>query len=287
MHILITGANGYLGQAVLTHLREHLPSAQLSGLVRDPQKAAALRAQDVELRVGDYGDIPSLERAMRGMERVLLISGGEADDALQQHCNVIDAAKRAGVAGLAYTGRSLKDPHTLANTLMRRHFQTEDYLRASGLAFVLFRNALYLDVIPGFVGQQVLETGIQLPAGQGQVAFALRSEMGEAIAKVLAQPVWNQPLYTLTGAEAVGFQDVATALSALSGRSVTYTPLALSTYVERMQAQGLPPALIQKLAGFLEDISQGQEATVSPDLATLLGRPPASLQQGLQQLYAL
>ena len=110
---------------------------------------------------------------MNSVYKVLLISGGDADNGLQQHQNVVDAAKKAGVKCIAYTGRSLKDRSTLVNVLMNRHFLTEDYIKASGLSYVLFRNVLYMDVLPQFVGgDKVFDTGTHLPAGDGKVAYA-------------------------------------------------------------------------------------------------------------------
>jgi NAD(P)H dehydrogenase (quinone) len=287
MNILITGASGHLGTAVIAHLLELMPTENIVGLVRNPQKGEPLQAQGLETRLGDYDDTDSLARAMQGIDKVLLISGGETENALQQHCNVVDAAQKAGVSGIAYTGRSLKDPQNLANRLMIRHFQTEAYIQASGLKYVLFRNALYLDVIPGFVGKQVFERGIQLPAGEGKVAFALRSEMGKAIARVLAQTDCDNRTYTFTGNEACSFKDVAAALSRLSERQVAYTPLESAEYTIRMKSLGLPEGLIQKLCGFLEDIQNSQEDTVSSDLAEVLGYTPTALEAGLKQLYAL
>lgn len=221
--ILITGATGQLGSAVNQHLLTKIPASQIAAFVRDAGKATGLQEKGVSIRVGTYDDTVALDSAMQGIEKVLLISGGDADNALQQHQNVVDAAKKAGVKCIAYTGRSLKDPSTLVNKLMNRHFQTEDYIKESGLNYALFRNILYMDVLPLFVGKQVFDTGIHLPAGDGKVSFALRGEMGEAIAKVLLDSDCDNQTYNFTGSETYSFEDVANALSELSGKEVKYS----------------------------------------------------------------
>ena len=283
--ILVTGATGHLGTAVLHTLLQKAPASQLAALVRDEQKAAALHAQGVSLRVGSYGDVAALDRAMQGIEQVLLISGGGEDEALQEHRNVVDAARRAGVRCLAYTSRALKDPGTLANQLMVRHFQTEAYIEASGLAHVIFRNILYMDVLPIFTGPHVLQTGINLPAGAGKVSFALRRDMGEAIANVLLARNFHSRTYHFTGAAAYSFADVATALTEASGQPVAYTPMEAAAFAAGMRQRGVPEVAIERTLGFLTDIKNGQESTVSPDLAAALGRPPTSLAEGVKQLY--
>lgn len=285
--ILITGATGHLGSAVLERLLQITATGQVAGLVRDEAKATDLKARGVQIRVGDYNDPASLDRVMQGISKVLLVSGGADDNGLQQHCNVVDAAKKAGVGCLAYTSRALKDPATLVNDLMVRHFQTEDYIRASGLPYIMFRNILYLDTLPQFVGPQVFEQGIQLPAGQGQVAFALRQEMGEAIANVLADSRCDNRIFTFTGGVAWSFADVAAALSELSGKPVPYTPIEQHAFEARLQAQGLPDVVVQRITGFLIDIKHGQEETISSDLADVLGRPPTPLKEGLKAMYKL
>ena len=285
---LITGATGHIGSVVIQQLLTKTAAGQIAGLARDPAKAADLQAQGVDIRPGDYGDPASLDRAMRGIDQVLLVSGGGGGDALQEHYNVVDAAKRAGVRCIAYTGRALQDPATLANQLMVRHFQTEDYIKASGLEYVLFRNILYMDTLPLYVGgPQVFETGIHLPAGGGRASFALRHDMGEAIANVLAEGDCANRTYTFTNVETYSFTDVAAALSELSGQDVRYTPIDDATFAAQMKARGVPEARTQFILNFLIDIRNGQESEVSPELAQALGRPPASLKAGLKTLFKL
>jgi NAD(P)H dehydrogenase (quinone) len=285
--ILVTGATGHLGTAVLQTLLQKTPANQLAALVRDEAKATALQAQGVSIRVGTYGDVAALDRAMQGIEQVLLISGGGEDEALQEHQNVVDAARRAGVRCLAYTSRALKEPDTLVNKLMVRHFQTEEYIKASGLPYIIFRNILYMDVLPLFTGPHVLETGINLPAGQGKVSFALRSDMGEAIANVLLEREFTSRTYHFTGAEAYSFADVAAALTEAFGKNVAYTPVENAAFAAGMRQRGVPELAIERTIGFMTDIRHGQESEVSPDLTTALGRQPTSLLEGVKQLYKL
>ncbi len=284
--ILVTGATGQLGTAVITNLLKKTSASQIAALVRDETKAAALKEQGVDIRVGSYDDPASLDKAMQGIEKVLLIAGTDEEKRLRQHQNVLDAAKKAGVQCIAYTSRALKDRTTLVNKLMEGHFQTEDYIKECGLEYIIFRNILYMDTIPQFVGGgKVFETGINLPTGQGRVPFALRSEMGEAIAHALLEKGISNRIYTLTGSESYSFDDVAATLADLSGKKVNYTPADRSVFAAQMKDRGTPELMVQRVVGFLTDIKNGQEADVSPDLEHLLRRKPASLKQGLKVLF--
>ncbi|MEZ0543093.1 SDR family oxidoreductase [Fibrella arboris] len=285
--LLITGATGQLGSTVIEFLHKKLPPTQLAAFVRDEQKASHLAERGVSVRLGTYDDPTSLDRAMQGIDTVLLIAGTDEDNRLRQHQHVVDAAKKAGVQRIAYTSRALKDRRTLANQLMEGHFQTEEYIKASGLGYTLFRNILYLDTIPLFVGPAVFDTGIRLPAGQGRVSFALRSEMGEAMANALLEPGTGNTSYELTGNASYSFGDVAATLTNLSGRDVRYTDTPAATFAEQMKQRGVPEFRVQRMIGFMTDIKNGQEDAISPDLENLLGRKPASLTEGLKELFKL
>ena len=286
--ILVTGATGQLGTTVIQTLLKKTSADQIAGLARSAEKAASLRDQGVDIRIGDYDDTDALEQAMQGVDKVLLIASNDEDKRVQQHQNVIEAAKKAGVGCIAYTSRTLKDPSTLENKLMEGHFKTEADIKASGLNYTIFRNVLYMDAVPQFVGgEKVFETGINFPTGDGKVPFALRSEMGEAIAHELVENDCTNQTYNLTGRESYSFGDVAAVLTKLSGKEVKYNPIQREAFAAGLKERGLPDVMAQRVVGFLVDIGNGQEDEVSPDMENLLGRKPTGLEQGLKTLFEL
>jgi NAD(P)H dehydrogenase (quinone) len=285
--ILITGATGQLGRTVINQLLEKSPANQVAALVRDENKAADLKGKGVHIRVGNYDDLDSLDRAMQGVTKVLLIAGTDEQKRLQQHKNVMDAAKKAGVRCVVFTSRTLKDKTTLVNRLMDSYFDTEDYLKGSGLDYAIVRNVLYMDTLPQFMGGNVFETGINLPAGEATVPFALRSEMGEGIANILLAGDCQNRTYNFTASEAWSFTDIAAMLTKLSGKAVTYKPVENADFVAGLKQRGLPDLVAERIAGFITDIKNGQESAVSTDLEHALGRKPASLENGLKKLFNL
>nr|WKN37248.1 SDR family oxidoreductase [Tunicatimonas sp. TK19036] len=287
MQILVTGATGELGSSVLKILSKKLPANQIAVLTRKEEKRMKLEDSGFQAFLGDYDNVSALENAMRNVDTVLLISAGDQGNRMQQHKNVIDSAKKMGVKCIAYTSRSLRERATLENQLMLEHFETEDYIQESGLDYTIFRNALYMDVIPIFVGKKVFETGIYQPAGDGKVAFALREEMGEAIANVLLTEKCQNKIYTFTGSEAYSFYDIANALSELSNKKVKYTPVAVPAFKEMMMPTGLPENMVKKIIDFNTDIKNNQEAEITHELEEKLGRKPTSLKDGLKDLFEL
>ena len=287
MKILVTGAAGQMGSTVIETLLKHISAQQISVLTRKEEKRLAFEKQGFNAFLGDYADVVALENAMSGVDTVLLISSGDQGDRMQEHKNVVDAAIKCGVKNMAYTSRSLRDRTTLNNQLMTEHFLTEDYIKQSGLKYIFFQNALYMDVIPQFVGQNVFETGIFQPAGDGKVAYALRSEQSEAMANVLLNEKFENQTYRFTGDAAYSFYDIADALSVLSGKTVKYNAVEVAQYEAMMSQRGLPPFLIKKIVSFVLDIKDGQESMITNDLENKLGRKPVSLKEGLKSLFQL
>lgn len=96
--ILVTGATGHLGTATIDNLlKKNAPASRVAALVRDVKKAAPLQAKGVALKTGDYFDVESLKKAFQGVDTLVFISSGELANRVQQHRNVVDAAKAAGV----------------------------------------------------------------------------------------------------------------------------------------------------------------------------------------------
>lgn len=93
--ILITGANGRPGSAVVHEFVRR--GETVRALVRDA--ARALAAPGVEVVVGDMLEPETLSEALRGVDRVLMISSA-GPLMLETQCTFIDAAKRAGVQHL-------------------------------------------------------------------------------------------------------------------------------------------------------------------------------------------
>jgi len=285
--ILVTGATGILGSSVIDTLLKKIPTSQINIITRKEEKRAEFQAKGFNAYLGDYNDIIALKKAMENVDTVLLISSGDQGDRMQEHKNVIDTAKKCGVKNIAYTSRALQNRATLVNKLMLEHFETEDYIKESGLNYILFRNALYMDVVPLFVGKQVFDTGIFMPAGNGKVAYALRQEQGEAMANVLLNERFENQTYKFTGSEAYSFYDVATALTELSGKEVEYTAIEIPEFENLMKQKGLSEGMIKKIADFNLDIKNGQEAEITNELEIMLGHKPTSLKEELKIVFNL
>lgn len=285
--ILVTGATGQLGGIVVENLLKTTPASEIAVLVRDENKATDLKAKGVEIRVGSYTDKASLTTALQGIEKVLLISSNDFNDRIGQHKNVIDAAKNAGVKHIFYTGVTMKDIETSPlKPLLADHFQTEDYIKESGLTYTFLQNSLYFEVIPMFVGAGVLETGIFFPAGEGKVAFASRQDLGEATATILSTEGHENKTYNLTGSQAYSFAEIAEELSNLTGKTIAYTSPEPAAFEGMLKQFGLPEGIILMSVLFAAGMKNDDFSSPSGALEQFLGRKTTDLKTFLHASYA-
>lgn len=285
--ILVTGATGQLGGIVVENLLKNTPANEIAVLVRDENKAADLKAKGVGIRVGTYFDEASLAKALQGIDKLLLISSNDFNDRIGQHKNVVDAAKNAGVKHIFYTGVTMKDIETSPlKPLLADHYQTEDYIKASGLTYTFLQNSLYFEVVPMFVGAGVLETGIFFPAGDGKVAFAARQDLGEATATILSTEGHENKTYNLTGSEAYSFAEIAEELSSLTGKTVAYTSPEPAAFEGMLKQFGLPEGIVVMSVLFAAGMKNNDFSSPSDTLEQFLGRKTTDLKTFLHATYA-
>jgi NAD(P)H dehydrogenase (quinone) len=283
--ILVTGATGNLGQNVVKQLKQHLALNQFAVLARSVEKAQQYLNQGIKVIYGDFDQPQTLRDAFQGIDKLLLISTME-QNRFEQHKNVIDAAKHTGVKHIFYTGLSIQNIETSAvKDLMISHFQTEDYLKNSGLTYTFLRNTMYAEAIPQIIGEQAVSTGLALLAGDGKVPYATRAELGEAAANALIQDGHENQTYELVGSHSYSYQDIADLLSEQTRQNVKYQALDDSSYQALLQNIGLPDFLIYLTHGTVKDIQQHQYEVESTDLETLLGRKTATLESYLATVY--
>ena len=286
--ILVTGATGHLGNIVVENLLKKVSAGQISILVRDESKAQALKAKGVTVNIGSYQDIHSLNNAMKGIDKVLLISSSDFNDRIGQHKNVVDAVKQAGVKHILYTGVTLKDiAASPLQPLLQDHFQTEDYIKESGLSFTFLQNSLYAEVIPMFVGEDVLKTGIFFPAGEGKVPFAVRKDLGEAIAIILAGEGHENKTYHLTASKTYSFADIAAELTTLSGKKVNYTSPEDDAFEDMLKQFGLPEEIVLMSVLFAKGIKNNDFNMADGTLESILGREQTDLRIFLKEAFNL
>jgi NAD(P)H dehydrogenase (quinone) len=278
MSIIVTGATGNLGRHVVEQLLEKVPAEQITAVVRNAEKAADFAERGVRIALADYNAPASFDGLFSAGDKVLLVSGNEFDKGrVQQHKVVIDAAKAAGVALLAYTSA----PGTLTAALADDHRGTEELLLDSGLPYTLLRNGWYHENYTENLAPVLEHNAVVAAAGEGRVSSAARADYAAAAVAVLTGEGHENKTYELGGDTAWGFAEYAAELSRQTGKEITYNPVSTEVLTGILTGAGLPEPLAQTLAGVDASIEKGELVVSTGDLSRLTGRPTTPFSEAI------
>lgn len=273
--IVVTGATGQLGRLVIAALLKKTTASNLVAAVRNVEKAKDLAALGVQVRHADYTQPATWDAALKGADKVLLISSSEIGQRAQQHRNVIDAAKRAGVKLLAYTSVLHADTSPLG--LATEHRDTEAMIRASGVPFTLLRNGWYTENYMASVPSALAHGAVYGCAGDGRISSASRADYAEAAATVLTSGTQAGKIYELAGDSAYTLTQLAAEISRRSGKSIKYENLPEVEYKNLLVKVGLPEVVADLLADSDMGASKGALFDGGHQLSKLIGRPTTAL----------
>jgi NAD(P)H dehydrogenase (quinone) len=275
MSIVVTGATGHLGVLVVDELLAKVPADSIVAVARSAEKAAPLAARGVNVHVADYDQPETLAGAFKAGDVVLLISGSEPGRRVPQHNAVIDAAKAAGVARIAYT--SVLGGPAADFTLADEHKTTEQAILDSGLTYTFLRNGWYTENYTAQIPVQ-LEHGVVGSAGDGRVGSAARADYAAAAAVVLAEEGHDNKAYELSGDTAWTLAEYAAELSRLAGKDVAYNDVPAEVLKQILVGARVPEVFVDILVDVdVRGISRGLLEGGSGDLSRLIGRPTTPL----------
>jgi uncharacterized protein YbjT (DUF2867 family) len=267
--IAVTGATGYVGGATAELLAAR--GAPLRLVVRDPARAPDLGA---EVRAASsYGAGEEMRAALDGAATLFLVPAEESLDRVDQHRTAIDAAVAAGVRRIVYL--SFVDARPDATfTLGRHHWQTEEAVRASGVAFTFPRMNLYLDFVPRMVSEEGVIAG---PAGDGRLAAVARDDVAAVCAALLTSEGHEGNSYDITGGEALTFAEIAAELARLTDRPVTYKDETLEEAWASRSVYGAPDWQVEAWITTYTSVAAGDLDAVSDTVERFTDRKPLTL----------
>lgn len=165
------------------------------------------------------------------------------------------------------------------------YFVTENYIRQSGIPYTICQIGLYADIIPFFIGEALPVQGINFPSGDGKASFAMREEMGEAIANLMSKDSNTNASYTLTGNRIYSCNDIAQILTELSGKPIAFHSPEQELFVSQLKEYGAGENEIMFATLFGTLIKNEEYAIADSTLEQLLGRKPTTIEDYLKSTY--
>ena len=276
--IVVTGANGQLGRAVVDRLLPRRSASDIVATVRDPAKATALAQRGVAVRRGDFAEPDSLATAFAGASQVLVVSVDKLGErARRLHRAAIDAARAAGARRVLYTSHM----GTHGDSVFVDHHATETILAEAGLPFTSLRHGFYAESALHLIGAGFDTGEIRVPE-DGPVSWTARADLAEADAILLDEEGRLDGITPpLTAPEAFTMAELAAFASERIGRDIKHVVVPDGQWRDAKVAAGAPEPMADALLGMYRAARRGDFAATGPTLETLLGRRPQTMRDVL------
>ena len=246
--ICITGAGGTVGREVVKLLQLAKVPFRVAYFSQD--KAEAAREQGIEAVTIDYNRPETLRTAFQGCDKVFLL-GPNALNQTQLELNAVAAAKAVGVQHIVK--QSVMGAEDEAFSLALIHRPVEQAIESSGMAWTFLRPNSYMQNVVTFMSETIAaESAFYSASGEAKIAHVDVRDIAAVAVKALTEPNHGGQAYTLTGSEALTYDQIAGELSKVLGRSISHISLPPADLKHGMLAEGMPEAIADRMLEFLQ-----------------------------------
>jgi NAD(P)H dehydrogenase (quinone) len=273
----ISGAGGQLGSSALRHLLTRVPASDVVAVTRTPAKLQEFADRGLRVRAGDFKDASGIVGALEGVDRLLLIPMPDLMPGVRPplHRAGIEAARKAGVRHVIYVSSVGARPAS-SDDILNTHFETEQALVNSGLAWTFLRMGPYADFLIDPM-KAALANGTHASRGESPASPVVRDDLGAAAAGLLAAEGHVGLTYHATGPVSLTGAQIASAVGAAFGKDIAFTTLSDEQVRSGLAAAGLPAPMADVLARFQDASATGLFDVVTHDVERLSGRPAQSV----------
>lgn len=267
--ILLTGASGAVGFELAKIMAARGVAAR--AMVRSVAAADKLAGlAGITPVSGDFDDPASLDAALVGVERAVLITNS-TERAERQQMAFVAAAKRAGVRHIV----KLSQLHAAADSpvrFLRYHAVVEQAIRDSGMAYTFLRPNLFMQGLLGFRDTIINTAMLFAPIGDSRISLIDVRDIAEVAFAALTSPGHEGQVYDLTGPDALTHDEIARQIGAAIGKTISFVPIP----PDAMRQAAMDAGLFEWQAdGLIEDYAHyawDEAEAVSPDGPTVTGR---------------
>jgi uncharacterized protein YbjT (DUF2867 family) len=272
--ILLTGATGRTGGKAALELAAR--KLAVRALVRNADKAAALKTAGVELAIGDVDDATALAAACRGVTKVLVcLPNGQQQ--LAREKAIVDAAVRAGARHIVKVSSVEAHAHMM-NPVHQTHWQSEQHIRASGVSWTMVRPTFYMQNFLGSAASIKAKNEFYFPFGEkGAAALIDSRDAGYFAAHVLATDGHAGQSYDITSPDKKSFHQVAETMTQVLGRPIRYVPQDPVAYREFLSKFVTNEWHLNAVCDIFAEIARGYTVDVTDTYKRVTGRDAKSL----------
>ena len=267
--ICITGAGGTLSSEVIRQLEQKAP---FRAAYFSDKAAETARARGIDAVVIDYNHSKTLRAAFQGCDRLFLL-GPNALNQTELELNAVEAAKAAGVRHIVKQSvmGAAEEAYSLANI----HRPVEKAIEGSGLAWTFLRPNSFMQNAVTFMAQTIRAEGAFYSAsGQARISHVDVRDIAAVAVMALTAPGHQGKIHTLSGPEALTYDDMADELSKALGRAIRHIALSPADLKAGMLAEGMPEAIADRMLDLERYFREDRASRITEDVRQVTGRAP-------------
>ena len=277
--ILVTGSTGKTGTPVVEQLlKDDYPvRAFVHRLDERSQRLSELGAEVVS---GDFLDLQSVRKAMKGVKRVYFCYPPQGDRLLQAATNVAIAARDEGIRGLVNMSQ-ISAREQAKSPLSFQHWQAEHVLDWANIGASHINPGFFAEDLYLFTGKSIAAEGkMYLPFGEGRHAPVAAADIARVVVGILEDPEPHVGQhYFITGPKDMKIVEMAEVLSGKLGKAIEYVNLPIEQWRKILvEKAGFPESLATHLAAVAQDHQDGVFSGVTDVVAKIGSQAPQSLE---------
>jgi len=273
--IVGTGAGGTVGSELVRQLRG--AKVPVRAAYHSAAKVDAARADGVDAVAVDFAKPESLAPAFRGADALFLLFAGGMGQT-EGEIAAVEAAEASGVkriVKLSVIGAD-GDDYSFAKI----HRPVERAIEASGLGWTHLRPNGFMQNVVNYFAATIRDHGaFYQPAGDAKISHVDVRDIARVAAAALTGTGHDGKAYTITGPEALTYYEIATKLSAATGKAIRYVPLSDGDAKEGMVAAGIPAFYADYLIDLNRVYREGGGAGVTDTVRSVTGSAARSFDE--------
>ena len=277
--ICITGAGGTVGSEVLKQLES--TDARFRVAYFSKGKADRARAIGIDAVVIDYNQPDTLKEAFGGCDRLFLL-GPNVVNQTGLELNAVEAAKASGVQHIVK--QSVMGAEEDSYSLAKVHRPVERAIESSGLAWTFLRPNSFMQNVVTFMSETIRAEGAFYSAsGNAKICHVDVRDIAAVAIRAQTGGSHVGRAYTLTGPDALTYEEIAGEMSAALGRTITHVSLPPSELKQGMLAGGMPEELADRMLDLERYFRQDRASSISDDIKLVTGNNPRRFRDFLRE----
>lgn len=280
--ICVTGAGGTVSSDLIKQLES--ANAPYRAAHFSNEKAEAARARGIDAVIIDYNRPEMLRAAFQGCDKLFLL-GPNALNQSELEQNAVEAAKAVGVQHIVKQSVLGADEEAFSLALVHR--PVEKAIESSGLTWTFLRPNSFMQNVVTYMGETIkAEAAFYSASGEAKISHVDVRDIAAVAVKALTEPTHAGKAYTLTGPEALTYDEIANELSKVLGRPISHISLPPSDLKQGMLAEGMPEEITDRMLDLERHYREDQASRITNDINQVTGREPRQFAEFVRETSA-